>query len=308
MVRNYESKNPYLKNSRLSIEQTHQLILMYLKGVKVSQSAEFLGVSRVSLTKIYARLDEVISYEGIFQNFTRFLVDQNNEGLQYLLYTIRGIITRARRGKANDDDWEDWEDWEIEELKLCTPHIAYLWGFGDIYPLKDSIEGCIYHCDSNTPPLIVKRKIETGCVQEIREKRMACRTCPMRFKEIYIPGGNRTQYFCTEKDGKSFVYEPNNEYLNDWRELMLMWIDILWFLGHYRSLDRSLLFKRIIHGSYFSALKCGEIKVSHVVNGAGSTVPTPLLYPEQMIELERGFSYVSTLDWGAVKSFLEELK
>ncbi|MGH1404104.1 MAG: hypothetical protein ACRBDL_07650 [Alphaproteobacteria bacterium] len=53
--------------------------------------------------------------------------------------------------------------------------------------------------------------------------------------------------------------------------------------------------RKLIHGSYFAALKRGEYKVKNVVGGAGDTVPTPLLYPEQKEAMENGMSFVSTL-------------
>ncbi len=302
MVRTYKQKNPYIKNSRLTIDQTHQLILMYLKGVKVSQCAEFLGVSKASLTKTYKRLDNLIFDGGFFLDFTRFLDDRDEDDIVYILYTIRGMIWNMHRGGTKAE-----EDWELDTIEY-TPHLAYLWGYGDHYPTHKQIYGCVFHCDSDTPPLAVKNKIENGCVEEVRRKRISCKNCSLRLKDIYIPSGNRTKYFCTEGDGRSLVYEPNVNYQNDWRELAEIWVDILWFLGHFRNINEDNLAMKIIHGSYFSALKRGEYKVSNnVVGGVGYTIPMPLLFPEQKEEMERGFHYASTLDAGAVNGILRQL-
>lgn len=302
MVRTYKQKNPYIKNSRLTAEQTHQLILMYLKGVKISQCAKFLGVSKASMTKTYKRLDEIIRWDLFFLDFTRFLDDRDEDGLVYLLHTIRGMICNMRRGGTKPE-----EDWELDTVEY-TPHIAYLWGYGDYYPTHKQIYGCAFHCESDTPPLAVKQSIENGCIDEVMRKRVACKNCPLKFKEIYIPNGNRTKYFCKEEDGRSLVFEPNTNYQNDWRELMESWVAILWFLGHFRNINENNLALKIIHGSYFSALKKGEYKVSNnVVGGVGYTIPMPLLFPEQKEEIEKGFHYVSTLDAGAVNGILKQL-
>jgi len=301
MPRTYTQKNPYFKNSRLSVEQTERLVLMYLKGVKTSQCAEMFGVSHLSIGGHYKKLDEVITDRQLFNEFVRYLDDQDEIALKEQLYIIHGILWNINRIPESPD--EDWE----RECNEADPNYAFFYGDGDFYPKSGQIDSCVKWCNSETPPLVVRKMIDEGKLEEVREKRLSCHSCPMRLKEIYKPPSDNRKFLCKEEDGKELIYEPNIVFQNNSKAIIFLWVNILWFLGHLRQTKDFNYFTKIIHASYFAALKHGEYKVENVVDGAGDIVPTPLLYPEQKEAKKNGISFVSRLDKPLVQLVLEAL-
>lgn len=320
MVRSYKQKNRYFKNSRLSDEQSEFLILAYLKGVKISKCADLLGRSKQSVSNLYQRLDELV-FDGdnkgraLFHDFTQLLDDDEDseaDALRYMLYTVHGLLinldakgyTRDMRVQAG------WDDFLWEETMRHTPHLLYHWGMWQEYPMQNHLESCIFTCSSDTPPLAVKEQIENGQRQKVIEKRIACKTCPIKLKQVYDPPWGKPSYPCNESSERSIVYEPYREYVNDVNEIIVFWIDVLWFLGHFRNITESVqgLKNKVMRGAYFSALKRSEFKVSeNLIGGVGADVPTPFLYPEQIEDQKRGLRFVSQLDRPALNAFAKAL-
>lgn len=301
MPRTYKPKNPYFKGSRLSIEQTEYLVLMYLKGVKISQCAEELGLSHVSVGKLYKKLDREMLQGFFFLEFTRYLKKKNEDTLVRLLYTVRGVLMNINRIPK-----PQVKHFILEKIKH-TPHLAYYDGEGAYYPTVPQFKACIDCRETNTPPLVVRNMIQKGKIDEVREKRLSCRSCPMRFREIYKPP-SKNKFFCENSGDNEIIYERNSVLQNSTDEIIIMWIDILWFLGHSRKSDKFSYLTKITHGAIFSALKRGEYKVSkNIVGGVGVRVPTPLLYPEQHEDVKQGLIFTSTLDVPAVYCMLQSL-
>lgn len=302
MVRKYEQKNPYFKNTRLSIEQSKWLVLMYLKGAKASQCGELLGYSHVSIGKLYKLLDEVITYRSLFWKFTEFLDKQNEDVLKDILYVVRGILDNMNRTPAPPT-----EEWDIECL-MAHPNFSYYLGDGDYYPRTGQFEACIKTCESDTPPLTVKQMIDKGKVAEVRRKRICCDTCPLKLKQVYRPRSDSRVFYAREREGKNIVYEPNLAYNNDATDIITFWVDILWFLGSLRKVKNFNLITKVMHGAYFAALKSAEYKLNEKSLHPGFNIPTPLLYPHQREDEQRGFYFVSMLDVPMMNFVLEELK
>ncbi len=260
---------------------------MYLKGVKVSDCARFLGCSPATVRAKYKKLNSIIFSLGFFLDVKRFLDRHDEDDLIRHLQIMRGMLTHlGRKAEPPKDESEAFLRKEFE-------YITYHDGDGEYYPERSQLQACIETCETNTPPLAVRTMIDNGQIEEVRQRRASCKTCPLKIWEMF-PYVSRSQRFPSrESDNRSIVYEPS--YYP--RTLNAMWVDVLWFLGHLRRHDKFPYSIKALHGVYFSILKQLEFKSSpNIANQLGTEIPTAFLYPEQKEAVKRGFRYVSMFD------------
>lgn len=182
MPKKYEQKNPYFKNSRLSIEDTKDVILLFLRGMSASVTAKVLSVSEATVHPIYKRLRKVISASGFYMGFYRGIDDA---------YDQLGRMF-----------------WEIIDRVMSVENAELL--------------SCIYRCRMDLPPLSIRKKLKDNAenFDEITNTRMACHSCCMKLSE-FTPIVSTTEVRMRELFQPYYeIKEESSELMALWVEIL----------------------------------------------------------------------------------------
>lgn len=295
MPRKYTPKNPYFKNARISVPETIDMVHMFLRGIKASVAAQQVGISETSALKIYAKLRKVVVSSGFGVDFSEILYDDEHM-LWTLLFAMRCFLINV--DMPHDPELEEYTKDEPEELQM-------LFGIGRYGVTSGQLGDCIYRCETDTPPLVIQRMAKCGDMEEVIEKRLSCKTCPLKLLEFYKPSSD-AQSSVREKHEGTSTFEPYYQYKEDKQELMILWIEVLHYLADYRNISDKDFRTYAMQGVIAIMLKRAEYKVKNVIYGI--EVHPFFLNDDQKEEIKKGFTYQTRLDGFVLEAILKRLE
>ncbi len=288
MPRKYVLKNPYYRNARISISDTQEIVYLFLKGVKASVAAQALEISEVTAHKIYAKLRKMLMSSKFRTDFSSVLDEH-----EYMLWTLFHVMRTFVYNVYDKSELQFEDDLGIDADMMEFLGLDALFGTGRFRVTFDQLLGCVRRCDSGTPPIIIQKMTKSGEFEEVVEKRLSCKTCPLKLLEHYKPSRNRVKY-PSQNHPKDFVFEPYYKYKEDPRDLMILWIEVLGCLANYRNIPDAEMPSYIMQATMSRMLKRAEYKVKNV--HYGMEIPSLVLEQEQLNQVQEGFSYQSVLD------------
>ena len=295
MPRQYSLKNPYFRNARISAADTIYMVHMFLRGIKASLAAKEVGISEASGIKIYRKLRAVITGSGFGVDFSEIL--EEHEPMLHSLYQALRIFL-INVDVPHDPELETAMEGEPEAVQM-------LFGIGRYCVTSGQLGDCIYRCDSDTPPLVIKKMAQAGKFNEVIEQRLSCKTCPLKLLAFYKPTRRRDKHM-QAGDGSPFTFEPHYVYSDDKKELMVLWVEIMLYLADYRSLSDREFRHYAMQGAISRMLKRAEYKVKNI--SYGENVKPIFLDEAQKTELGKGFLYQSQLDSYVLDAILKRLE